>query len=547
VVRDRRDAEAAPGAVGIGGLMAGGALERAPAASGSLPTATKVSLLEAWLIVPTVAWLGWQAWHTDWAAVGWGALFFVVCIAAVDLIPIPAWGDIELSLSFPIAIGVAMLYPPAVAGLIAAVGSCDLHEFRRDTPVMRALWNRMQMALAIVAASAVFHRLAEVSDPWWELVPAAMAATVIAYLINALLVALHASYQHGMGLRRVLTKMHGSRPVEFLLSYLGLALFGVVIARFFLEEGAWSVVVFLAPLVFARQMYFRSRVLADRLADQNELLAEQAAHLEKLLRKETATVDQLRELNRMKGEFVATVSHELRTPITALIGYAKTLRQPQFSEDRQLREEFLERMERQGNRLVGLVENLLLTSRLESDQLSLTIGRVLFEDLVREVVEGLGNDADRVDVRIPDDLPVLHTDRQHVERVMSNLIDNALKYSPDDSPVELGARSDGAELTFWVRDRGVGIEPAYLVRVFERFYQVDSSHTRRFRGAGLGLSMVRELVQHLGGAVDVESVVDQGSTFTVRLPVEGPQPAATRPWRRTGPAATGFSSPEPPR
>lgn len=510
-------------------MAAGGdTIERTDAAPAApLPSATKVSLLEVWLVLPTTAWLCWKAWEADWTAVGWGALFFVICIAAVDLIPIPAWGDIELSLSFPIAIGVAMLYPPAVAGLIAAVGSCDLHEFRRDTPLMRALWNRMQMALAIVAASTVFHQLAHVSDPWWTLVPAALAATITAYLINALLVALHASYQYGMTLRRVLAKMHGSRPVEFLLSYLGLALFGVVIARFFIEEGAWSVVVFLAPLVFARQMYFRSRVLADRLAEQNELLAEQAEHLEKLLRKETATVDQLRELNRMKGEFVATVSHELRTPITALIGYAKTLRQPQFSEDAAIREEFLERMERQGNRLVGLVENLLLTSRLENDQLSLSIGRVLFEDLAREVVEGLGNDAERIRVAIPDDLPVLHTDRQHLGRVMSNLIDNALKYSAEDGAVELGARAEGPDVVFWVADRGVGIEPEYLVRIFERFYQVDSSHTRRFRGAGLGLSMVRELVQHLGGSVHVESALGEGSTFSVRLPVEGPAHTTT--------------------
>jgi signal transduction histidine kinase len=229
----------------------------------------------------------------------------------------------------------------------------------------------------------------------------------------------------------------------------------------------------------------------------------------------------------MKGEFVATVSHELRTPITALIGYAKTLRQPQFSEDAALREEFLERMERQGNRLVGLVENLLLTSRLENDQLSLSIGRVLFEDLVREVVEGLGGDADRVRVTIPDDLPVLHTDRQHLGRVLSNLLDNALKYSADDAAVELDASAEADDVTFRVTDHGVGIEPEFLVRIFERFYQVDSSPTRRFRGAGLGLSMVRELVQHLGGSVHVESVLGQGSTFTVRLPVRGPDRPTT--------------------
>ena len=485
-----------------------------------------VTGLEAALIIPLAVWLAWQASLVDWTMIGWGALFFVVCIAAVDLIPIPAWEDIELSLSFPIMIGVAMLYSPPVAGMIAIVGSSDIHELRHETGFLRSVWNRSQMALAIVAGSVVFHQFAEIIDPWWILVPAALAGTIAAYAINAILVALHASLQHGLTVREVLRKMHGRRPVEFLLSYIGLALFGVVIARFFIEEGAWSVVVFLAPLVFARQMYFQSRVLADRLAEQNELLTAQTERLEHLLKKESATVDQLRELNRMKGEFVAVVSHELRTPITALIGYAKTLRQPQFSDDPILREEFLERMERQGNRLVGLVENLLTASRLESDQLSISIGRVLFEDLCRETIEGLGADADRVTTSVPDDIPVLYTDRQLLGRVLTNLLDNALKYSPEKAPCELGARADGDDLMFWVRDRGIGIERNDIGRIFDRFYQVDSSSTRRFRGAGLGLSMVRDLVQHLGGTVTVESVPGEGSTFNVRLPMKAPDSKA---------------------
>ena len=498
-----------------------------------LPSSGDVSRLELTLILPLLVWLGWEAWRTDWTLVGWGALFFVLCIAAVDLIPIPAWEDIELSLSFPIMIGIALLYSPPVAGMIAVVGSADIHELRHEVPFLRGIWNRCQMGLAIVAGSCVFHVLADVRDPWLWLIPAALIATVAAYVINAILVALHAAMQHRLTVGKVLRKMHGSRPVEFLLSYIGLALFGVVIARFFVEEGAWSVVVFLAPLVFARQMYFQSRVLTDRLAEQNELLTEQAERLEHLLRKESATVDQLRELNRMKGEFVAVVSHELRTPITAMIGYAKTLRQPQFSDDTQLREEFLERMERQGNRLVGLVENLLTTSRLESDQLSISIGRVLFEDLCRETVEGLGADADRVVASVPDDLPVLHTDRQLLGRVISNLLDNALKYSPEDATCELGAQAEDDQLVFWVRDHGIGIEPAELERIFERFYQVDSSTTRRFRGAGLGLSMVRDLVRHLGGAVTVESAPGDGSTFTVRLPVRAAEAQGARAGERT--------------
>jgi signal transduction histidine kinase len=488
-----------------------------------------VSWLQFLVALPVVAWLAWGVIQAPADELRWTALFFTACIAVVELIPIPAWQTVELSLSFPIMVAVAMLYNPPVAGAIAWLGACDLREFRREIPLMRGIWNRSQMALSVVAGSWVFHLFASASDSWFRLVSGALAAALVAYAINTLLVAMHAALEHDLTVPQVLIKMHGARPLEFLVSYMGLALLGAVIARFFLAEGVWSVVVFLAPLVFSRQMYFQSRLLADRLADQNELLAEQAARLEELLRKEHQTVDELRELNRMKGDFVAVVSHELRTPVTALIGYAKTLRQPEFSNDPTMREEFLERMERQGDRLLRLVENLLTTARLESQELQITVGRLLFEDLVREVVEGLGSEATRIKLEVPEDLPVIHTDRQLVGRVLSNLLDNALKYSPDGSSCELGASTELDHVRVWVTDHGIGIEPAKLDRIFDRFYQVDSSSTRRFPGAGLGLSMVRDLLDRLGGSISVVSDPGEGSTFTVQLPLAIPAPDSTRP------------------
>jgi signal transduction histidine kinase len=483
----------------------------------------RIHWLELAVVVPTLAWFAWTIWRTDHEAIPPAAFFFfIAAVMVVDLIPVPVWGGMQLSLSFPILIGVAMLYSPAVAGLIALLGSVDPREFRREVGPMRALWNRTQMAVAIIASSAVFNSLASLTSVWYRLIPAAALATICAYVANVLLVATHGSITYRMPIPKVLAKMHGTRPYEFILSYLGLGLFGLAIAQFFRVDGAWSVVVFLAPLVFARQMYFRSRALADRLADQNELLGEQAERLELLLEKEHATVDELRELNRMKGEFVAVVSHELRTPVTALIGYAKTLRQTEFAEDPSMRSEFLERMERQGERLLRLVENLLTTAKLESEELTISLGRVLFEDLAREVVEGLASESSRIKVNVPTDLPVLHTDRQLLGRIMSNLLDNALKYSPDGTPCELGARRDGDGVAFWVRDEGIGIDPAELTRIFDRFYQVDSSTTRKFRGAGLGLSMVRDLVGHLGGRIEVDSTPGAGSSFTVHLPETAP-------------------------
>jgi signal transduction histidine kinase len=472
------------------------------------------------VIVGVMSYLGWGIWRVPDDSLGPAVLFFLLAAIVVDLIPVPAWGGMQLSLSFPILLGVALVFPPPIAGTIALLGSADPRELRRAVSLQRALWNRAQMALSIVLGSAVFNLVAEPHAEWAPLILGATCATLVAYAVNTLAVATTASLERRMSIRKVLVKMHGTAPVEFLLSYLGLGLFGVAIAKFYLVEGVWSVAVFLAPLVFARQMYFRSRALAEQLAERNDLLADQASRLERLLEKEHATVDELRELNRMKGEFVAVVSHELRTPVTALIGYAKTLRQPEFANDPLMRQEFLERMERQGDRLLRLVENLLTTSKLESDQLKVSVGRVLFEDLVSEVVEGLASEADRVFLDVPADLPVLHTDRQLLGRVVTNVLDNALKYSPDGSPVELGARATDDELTFWVRDHGIGITPEQERRIFERFYQADSSTTRRFRGAGLGLSMVQDLLGHLGGTIEVQSEPGSGSTFTIKLPVK---------------------------
>jgi signal transduction histidine kinase len=462
-------------------------------------------------------------------------LFFIVAVAVVDLIPVPAWGGMQLSLSFPILLGVAIIYDPTVAAAIAFVGSFDPREFRLQMPPLRAVFNRAQMAFSTLAGGALFHLVATAESPLLRLATGVVMAAVATYAVNALCVATHQALLRHIGVGTVLAKMHGAAPYEFLLSYIGLGLFGAVIARFFVREGVWSVIVFLGPLIFARQMYFRSRALADRLAEQNEILADQARKLQELLEKEHHTVDELRQLNLMKGEFVAVVSHELRTPVTALIGYAKTLRRTEFADDPVMRGEFLERMERQGDRLLRLVENLLTASNLENHELSVSIGRVLFEDLVREVVEGLSNEASRIHVSVPDDLPVLYTDRQLLSRVLQNLVDNALKYSPEEAPCELEAKAEGDDLVFWVQDYGVGISPQELPKIFDRFYQVDSSSTRSFRGAGLGLSLVQDLLDHLGGQIDVISRPGEGSRFTVRIPIRHP--------RLTNPSTSDASTP----
>jgi signal transduction histidine kinase len=365
----------------------------------------------------------------------------------------------------------------------------------------------------------LFHLTGSATTTWVILLPCTLVAALAGYAVNTAIVATAARLSSGLTYRQILTRMHGHAPAQFLLEHFGLGLSAAVIVQFYLEQ-KWAVGVFLAALAFARHMYFQSRALTDRLAEQNETLADQATRLEQLLAQEQESVAELRELNKMKSDFVAVVSHELRTPLTAIIGFVKTLRRPEFTDDVATRAEFLQAMERQGDRLLRLVENLLTVSRLENSTLSPAVGRVSFADLCREIVEGLGASADRIQMAVPDGIPVLFTDRDLLGRVISNLLDNALKYSPDQTPCVLGARVEGKTLSFWVKDRGIGIPAQEQGRVFDRFYQVDSSTTRAFRGTGLGLSLVKDLLEQMGGTVGVESEQGVGSTFTVTLPLQ---------------------------
>jgi len=130
--------------------------------------------------------------------------------------------------------------------------------------------------------------------------------------------------------------------------------------------------------------------------------------------------------------------------------------------------------------------------------------------------------AERIRLVCPPDLPQLLTDRSLVGRVLANLVDNALKYSPDGSPCEIGARRIGHRLEFWVRDQGIGIPPSELGRIFDRFYQVESPETKKHAGVGLGLSLVKDIVRDLDGSLAVTSRPGEGSTFTVRIPIRHP-------------------------
>lgn len=250
--------------------------------------------------------------------------------------------------------------------------------------------------------------------------------------------------------------------------------------------------------------------------------------LNELLESEQRTVAELRDLNQKMDDFVAAASHELRTPLTSIIGYLATLRHPDLGSDPAVRTEFLEAADAQTKRLLRLITNLLSASSMEEGSRPVAIERVDLAAIARAVVAELHGAAGRVRIDIPADQAV-PTDRGRVTEVLTNLIDNAMKYSAPDTTVEVGASADAQGFRLWVSDQGVGIDESEQSTIFERFHQVDQSATRRFGGVGLGLYLSRGLVQELDGRIEVTSSPGRGSTFTVVLPVGGmPQSSPER-------------------
>jgi two-component system sensor histidine kinase ResE len=226
------------------------------------------------------------------------------------------------------------------------------------------------------------------------------------------------------------------------------------------------------------------------------------------------------EAERMRGALVATVSHELRSPLTAIAGYTDTLLSGGPWDDGTTRE-FLDIVAQSARKLGSLVDNLLDAAKMEAGVLSVEREPVRLERLARQVVaqrqplvpdHALGVEAD-------DELPLVEADPLRIEQVIGNLVDNAIKYSPEGGPIAVHAfdRGDGF-VALSVSDRGIGIAPSHLEQLFQRFYRVDSSLARTTRGVGLGLFICKGIVEAHGGRIDVTSEPGVGSTFTFTLP-----------------------------
>jgi len=232
-------------------------------------------------------------------------------------------------------------------------------------------------------------------------------------------------------------------------------------------------------------------------------------------------VTRFREAEEIKAMFISVISHELKTPVALIKGYANTLRREDAQWDQETVRESLAIIEEESDRLDRLINNLLEASRIQSGTLKLELSDVSIPKLATRVVERFRVQATKHNLQLdfPPHFPPLLADEERLQEVFSNLISNAIKYSPDGGTIRVGGRVQQDHVELFVSDEGMGIPSTKQSRLFEPFYRVDSSLGRRTQGVGLGLFLCKAIIEGHGGRIWVESAPGKGSTFRFTLPL----------------------------
>ena len=255
-------------------------------------------------------------------------------------------------------------------------------------------------------------------------------------------------------------------------------------------------------------------------ASERAALAEAEATQRLLLQQN----DRLRELDRLKDEFVALVSHELRTPLTSITGYLELVQ-----EDESLSDEsrtFLDVVDRNSRRLLRLVSDLLFVAQIESGRLTLELGEANLQTIAADSVEALrpAAEAGSVDLRLDSvPVPALQGDPARLGQLLDNLVSNAVKFTPAGGRVVVAIGATGDDVVLAVSDTGIGVSVAEQRRLFDRFFRASAAQERAIEGTGLGLTISRAIVDAHGGSISFTSVEGEGTTFRVRLPLAGPR------------------------
>jgi signal transduction histidine kinase len=444
-----------------------------------------LTLVQVAVIAPTAAYLADQIAENA-QSVEWGQfLFWVAVVATVELLPVPAWRGLRISLVFPVIIAVAIYYPePWFAAAVGFVGCFDPREFKGEISIFKALFNRSQFAIAAFIASTIVHAFGATTSNEFALLCVTVLAVAGGYAANVLLVTLHASVEYRISPLSVLAQLRIGGLTEFLVSYVGLGLLGAILALLYDRAGAWAIATFLAPLLFARQMFFKSMAL------------EEAS-------------DQLRDRLRVTRALSNRMAEERQDERTQIAAYLHDdLAQSLFQLT--LRLEMAKK--RLGNGDIDAVARDLDDISAIKERTSGMV-RQLVRDLHRSPIgrEGLGealqsfaDEASRdtdvaiavdvVEVTLPPPIQLL------IYQIGREAVMNSMKHAePDNILISLKETEDGVELQ--IRDDGKG---------FDTSQPQPEGH--------FGSVMMKERALVAGGTFERESEIGKGTTVTAGFP-----------------------------
>jgi signal transduction histidine kinase len=392
-----------------------------------------------------------------------------------------------MGVGFPLLLMVAILYPPGVASLIALLGASDPREFKREVSFLRALFNRCQVALSVMAASAIFHSLATLgenqSDPWVLLLAASLAA-VADYVVNSTLVTVFVSMRVEMPIREVMRELRVGKLSDFLISYMGLGILGLALALVFVEVGPWSVPAFLAPLLLARQVYFRSQALEEahkELQEREQVLKT----LSNAMAEERA--DERLAIAGYLHDDLAQVLFRLSIQVDVA---RKLLEKNDITAVRGQLEKIRESKQETSDRIRALIRDLHRSP----------LGAKGLAEALESFTDEVGRDAD-VDYHLDvEEMPLPAPIALLIFHIAREAVMNSLKHAKA-SDFWIGVREDGDSIVLELRDNGVG---------FDTEAPGPEGH--------FGMAMMRERAQVGGGTFQVESTIGEGTTITVKFP-----------------------------
>ena len=486
-----------------------------------------------------------------------GALMAACLTAAWKVnLPIPLASGSTLSVSCAAKLMALLLLGPRQAVIVAVAGALTqcTYKVRHRYPLYRTVFSMTAEVIAMSATGLVYAWLGGSTGPFEiaALAKPLVGAVATYFVFDTGLVAGAIASSTDRGIVTVWRDDFLWSGVTFMVAGTAGAVAAIVIDR----GDHWMAVLLLAPVYLTYRTYelfvgrlddqqrhmaemrrmhqetvdalSQARTAERALGEEKERLAVALAEMtrleqtrKELLEREHAARASAEQANRLKDQFLAVVSHELRTPLNAILGWSEMLRRGKLDESR--RERAFVAIHDSAKRQAGLIEDLLDVARIMSGKLHLEQTLVELEDVARAALNVVQPAADAKHVHLELDVDpsvgAVYADRSRLQQVAWNLLSNAIKFTPKEGTVHMTLRRADDNVEMVVTDSGIGISPDFLVSMFEPFMQADGSTTRHHGGLGLGLSIVKHLVQAHGGVVTAHSGGEgQGATFIVRLP-----------------------------